>query len=339
MASGDKDYILLDHGSGGGATHRLIREVFYSAFEASGEGFLDSAILGTHSGPLAFTTDSFVVDPIFFPGGDLGSLAVHGTVNDLAMVGARPLYLACGFILEEGLPLADLKRIVFSMARAAKEIGVKIVCGDTKVVPKGKGDRIFITTTGMGEILADPYPHPRRIEPGDEILLSGPIGEHGLAVLSARESLPLKGLRSDSAPVWPLVEALLKALGPAVHALRDPTRGGLATTINELAQEAKVEIELLESEIPVRAEVRGGCEILGLDPLYLACEGRFVAMVAPGKGEEALQVLKELPGGHEARLIGQVRKQTDRPLVILKTAIGGERILPVLTGEPLPRIC
>ena len=339
MESGDKDYILLDHGSGGRATHRLIREVFYSAFEVSGEGFLDSAVLNFSSGPLAFTTDGFVVDPIFFPGGDLGSLAVHGTVNDLAMVGARPLYLACSFILEEGLPLADLKRIVLSMARAAKEIGVKIVCGDTKVVPKGKGDRIFITTTGVGEILADPYPHPRRIESGDEILVSGPIGEHGLAVISAREELPLKGLRSDSAPVWPLVEALLNTLGPAVHALRDPTRGGLATTINELAQEARVEIELQESEIPVRPEVRGGCEILGLDPLYLACEGRLVAVVASGKGKEALEVLKGLPGGQEARLIGYVRKTSARPLVILKTLLGGQRVLPVLTGEPLPRIC
>ncbi len=333
MESGNKELILLDHGSGGRATHRLIREVFQENFLGRSAELLDAALLDLQ-GPLAFTTDSFVVDPIFFPGGDIGSLAVHGTVNDLAMVGARPRYLACGFILEEGFPLADLRRLVRSMALAAEELGLRIVCGDTKVVPRGKGDKVFITTTGLGEIIFSPPPHPGRIEPGDLILVSGPVGEHGLAVLAAREGLPLQGLSSDSAPVWPQVERLLTELGEEIHALRDPTRGGLATTVNELAQESGTEIELWEKEIPVRPEVQGGCDILGLDPLYLACEGRFVAVVAPQAAEKALKLLKP-----EARLIGEVRNRTTRPLVILRTTVGGERLLPVLTGEPLPRIC
>ncbi|WP_297058361.1 hydrogenase expression/formation protein HypE [Thermosulfurimonas sp.] len=338
MVSGNEKIILLDHGSGGRATHRLLREIILPAFGQE-DYLLDAALLELNASSLAFTTDGFVVDPIFFPGGNIGSLAVHGTVNDLAMAGAEPLYLSCGLILEEGLPVDDLRRVVESMAEAAREIGVRIVCGDTKVVPRGKADRIFIHTTGIGKIVLEPPPHPSRIRPGDEILVSGPVGEHGLAVLAARENIPLRGLSSDSAPVWPLVQALIQALGTEIHALRDPTRGGLATTLNELAQESGTEMEIREKDLPLRPEVRGGCEILGLDPLYLACEGRFVAIVAPGAGTRALEILRKLPGGKQASLIGKVLSYSENPRVILHTSIGGERILPVLTGEPLPRIC
>ncbi len=226
-----------------------------------------------------------------------------------------------------------------SMAGAAWRLGVKIVCGDTKVVPRGKGDRIYVNTTGLGRILVSPPPHPERIRPGDEILVSGTIGEHGLAVLAARESLPLRGLQSDSAPVWPLVKALIEELGPALHALRDPTRGGLATTLNELAEEAGLSMVIEEDALPISPAVRGGSEILGLDPLYLACEGRFVAVVEDGAGKKALEILREFPEGRSARIIGRVQAEPSGPLVVLRTRIGGERILPVLTGEPLPRIC
>ncbi|MBX6423718.1 hydrogenase expression/formation protein HypE [Thermosulfurimonas sp. F29] len=338
MATGREGIVLLDHGSGGRATHNLIREVFLSAF-SGGKELLDAALLGEVAGPLAFTTDGFVVDPIFFPGGDIGSLAVHGTVNDLAMAGAEPLYLSCGFILEEGLPLEELRRVVTSMARAARDLGIPIVCGDTKVVPRGKGDRIYITTTGLGRIRLSPPPHPERIRPGDVVLVSGPVGEHGLAVLAAREGLPLTGLKSDSAPVWPLVKVLLEKLGAELHALRDPTRGGLATTLNELAEEAGACFLVEEAEIPLSPAVRGGSEILGLDPLYLACEGRFVAVVSERAAPQALEILKSFPEAREARIIGRVEERKGRPPVILRTRVGGERVLPVLTGEPLPRIC
>ncbi|RUM87718.1 MAG: hydrogenase expression/formation protein HypE, partial [Thermodesulfatator sp.] len=211
MASGAKEIVLLDHGSGGRATHQLLREVFFKAFGRPPE-LLDAALLGELPGPLAFTTDSFVVSPLFFPGGDIGSLAVHGTANDLAMVGAEPLFFSCGVILEEGFPLADLRRVVHSMAEAAQALGIQIVCGDTKVVPRGKGDGLYLNTAGVGRLLHTPAPHPSRIRPGDRVLVSGPVGEHGLAVLAAREGLPLKGLSSDSAPVWPLVKSLLEVL-------------------------------------------------------------------------------------------------------------------------------
>ncbi len=337
MASGH-EIILLDHGSGGRATYELLEKVFRPHLKDV--LLLDSAILEPEgSKRLAFTTDSFVVSPIFFPGGDIGSLAIHGTVNDLAMVGATPRYLSVGFILEEGFGLKDLERIVCSMAEAAREAGVKIVCGDTKVVPKGKGDQIYINTTGLGFIPKGVDLHPQRIAPGDEILVSGPVGDHGLAVLSAREDMGLEGLKSDSQPLNDLVEHLLKALEDQVHVLRDPTRGGLATTLNELAFEAQCEIVLDEDQIPVRREVRAGADILGLDPLYLACEGRLIAFVEKGAGPKALEVLKAHPRGKEAALIGNVSNQGERARVILKTAYGGQRPLPMLSGEPLPRIC
>ncbi len=330
--------ILLDHGSGGRATHWLIREIFQEAFGGP-KISLDAALLERLSEQIALTTDGFVVDPIFFPGGDIGTLAVYGTVNDLAMVGAKPLYLACGFILEEGFPLNELRQVVQSMSQAAYHCGVQIVCGDTKVVPKGKGDRIYITTTGVGVLLREPAPHPKRISPEDEILISGYIGEHGLAVLASRENLPIFGFKSDSAPVWKEVKALLDALGPALHALRDPTRGGLATALNELAEDAEVSFVIEEEALPISPVVRSGCEILGLDPLYLACEGCFIAVVEAGAGRRALEVLQAFPQTRMTRLIGKVIEKNENPPVILRTHIGGQRVLPMLSGEPLPRIC
>jgi len=338
MEYGNKEIILLDHGSGGRATYELLNRIFRPHLKEV--LLLDSAVLEfDHSGRLAFTTDSFVVSPIFFPGGDIGSLAVHGTVNDLAMVGARPLYLSVGFILEEGFSLTELEKIVISLAQAAKEAGVKVVCGDTKVVPRGKGDKVYLNTTGVGVIPPGVELLPQRIRPGDEVLVSGPVGDHGLAVLSAREGLGLSGLKSDSQPLNRLVQALIETLGPNLHALRDPTRGGLATTLNELAAEAGVEILLDEARIPVREEVRAGSDILGLDPLYLACEGRLVAFVEKGTGEEALSVFRDYPEGQGASIIGQVVSTGSKPRVVLKTIFGGERLLPMLSGEPLPRIC
>ncbi len=337
MAYGN-EIILLDHGSGGKATYELLERVFRPHLRDV--LLLDSAILEPEpQGRIAFTTDSFVVSPIFFPGGDIGSLAVHGTVNDLAMVGAIPRYLSVGFILEEGFALKDLERIVCSLAKAAKEAGVKVVCGDTKVVPRGKGDQIYINTTGLGFIPEEVDLHPHRIEEGDQILVSGPVGDHGLAVLSARENMGLEGLKSDSQPLNDLVSQLLEALGPKVHVLRDPTRGGVATTLNELAFEAQCEIVLEEGLIPIRAAVRAGADILGLDPLYLACEGRLLAFVEKGSGQEALEILRNHPRGQEAALIGEVSSKGQKARVILKTAYGGQRPLPMLSGEPLPRIC
>ncbi len=337
MAYGN-EIILLDHGSGGKATYELLERVFRPHLRDV--LLLDSAILEPEpQGRIAFTTDSFVVSPIFFPGGDIGSLAVHGTVNDLAMVGAIPRYLSVGFILEEGFALKDLERIVCSLAKAAKEAGVKVVCGDTKVVPRGKGDQIYINTTGLGFIPEEVDLHPHRIEEGDQILVSGPVGDHGLAVLSTRENMGLEGLKSDSQPLNDLVSQLLEALGPKVHVLRDPTRGGVATTLNELAFEAQCEIVLEEGLIPIRAAVRAGADILGLDPLYLACEGRLLAFVEKGSGQEALEILRNHPRGQEAALIGEVSSKGQKARVILKTAYGGQRPLPMLSGEPLPRIC
>ncbi len=335
MAYGN-NIITLDHGSGGRATYELLGKLLRTYL--TDVPLLDSAILEPKAGKIAFSTDSFVVSPIFFPGGDIGSLAVHGTVNDLAMVGATPCYLSVAFILEEGFPLVDLERIVSSLAQAAKTAGVKIMCGDTKVVPKGKGDKIYINTSGVGFVKEGFSLHPQNIAPSDEIIVSGPVGDHGLAVLSARENMGLAGLKSDSQPLNDLVALLCEALGPQVHVLRDPTRGGLATTLNELALEASCEILLEESQIPIRGEVRAGADILGLDPLYLACEGRFIAFVAQGAGQRALEVIKSHPKGKEAALIGKVVSKGEAR-VILHTTYGGKRLLGMLSGEPLPRIC
>ena len=337
MVFGNEEVVLLEHGSGGKASQRLLEEIFFPLLEHVCP--LDSALLEppVEQHRLAFTTDTFVVDPIFFPGGDIGSLAVHGTVNDLAMVGARPFYLSVAFVLEEGLALETLRRIVKSLSEAAQAADVRVVCGDTKVVPRGKGDKVFINTSGIGWVSKDVDLQPQCIKPGDKIIISGPVGEHGLAILASREGLGLEGLKSDSQAVHRPALALVEELGPALHALRDPTRGGLASALNELALAAGHSFFLEETKIPLRPEVESGCEILGLDPLYLACEGRFIAFVEASAASKALEVLSRFPSTRQASLAGEVLP--GEPKVWLKTRAGGTRLVPSLAGEPLPRIC
>jgi hydrogenase expression/formation protein HypE len=334
--------IDMNHGAGGRAGAQLIDELFARAFDnewlRQGD---DGALLDVPADHrLVMATDAHVISPLFFPGGDIGCLAVHGTVNDVAMLGARPLYLAASFILEEGLPLADLKRIVESMAAAAREAGVAVVTGDTKVVEQGKGDGVFITTTGVGVV-----PHRRRIggaqaRPGDVVLLSGTIGEHGVAVLSQRESLEFEtAIVSDTAALHSLVATLLAAVPDgAVHTLRDPTRGGLATTLNEIARQSSVGMLLDEAAIPLQPQVEAACELLGLDPLYIANEGKLVAVVASEAAEAALAALRGHPLGAAAARIGVVHDDPHR-FVQMATRLGGRRVVDWLSGEPLPRIC
>ncbi|GHO42600.1 hydrogenase expression/formation protein HypE [Ktedonospora formicarum] len=333
--------ITLSHGSGGKATHNLIEGVFAPAFSNPMLDVMDdSAVFCVNDGPkLAFTTDTYVVSPLFFPGGDIGKLAVHGTINDLAMAGAKPLYLSAGFILEEGFPIEDLRKIVASMAQAAREAGIAIVTGDTKVVQRGKADGLFINTAGVGQVIATHDMGQNFLRPGDKVLLSGPIGDHGIAIMLAREALEIEtDVESDTAPLHTLVEALLSSLGNAVHTLKDPTRGGVATALNEMAMSSEVSIGLEEHAIPVHAGVRGACEILGLDPLTIANEGKLLAIVAPEQAEAALQIMRAHPLGREAALIGTV--QAEPPgMVFLHTDIGGMRVLDMLVGDPLPRIC
>ncbi|MDQ4077963.1 MAG: hydrogenase expression/formation protein HypE, partial [Chloroflexota bacterium] len=286
-----------------------------------------------------FTTDSYVVSPLFFPGGDIGKLAVHGTVNDLAVSGAEPLYLSASFILEEGFLIDDLRRIVGSMAEAAQAAGVTIVTGDTKVVQRGKGDGAFINTAGVGVVRIPWRISQTQAKPGDKVLLSGPVGDHGIAIMMAREALDIEiDIQSDSAPLNGLVRSLLDAVGDAVHCLKDPTRGGLATTLNEIALASEVGIAIEEPAIPLRPEVRGACEILGLDPLTIANEGKLVAVVAAAAADEALATLHAHPLGTEARIIGQVQAEP-AAMVFVRTDIGGTRVLDMLVGDPLPRIC
>jgi hydrogenase expression/formation protein HypE len=332
--------ILLAHGGGGKLTQMLIEHVFLPAFANPAlETLHDGAILEVGETRLAFTTDSFVVSPIFFPGGDIGCLAVHGTVNDLAMCGARPLALSAGFILEEGFPMEDLCRIVESMREAAQRVGVPIVTGDTKVVDKGKGDGIFINTTGIGIIPAGIQISPKRARPGDLILINGAIAVHGIAIMSVREGLEFETtLASDTAPLHDLVARILEAGEDKVHVLRDPTRGGVASALNEIASKAKVGIVLDEASIPIWEEVKGACEILGLDPLYVANEGKCLAIVAREKAEEVLEAMKSHPLGKEAAIIGEVVEEHPGQ-VILRSRIGGRRIVEMLSGEQLPRIC
>jgi hydrogenase expression/formation protein HypE len=332
--------ILLAHGGGGKLTQMLIERVFLPAFANPAlETLHDGAILEVGETRLAFTTDSFVVSPIFFPGGDIGCLAIHGTVNDLAMCGARPLALSAGFILEEGFPMEDLCRIVESMREAAQRVGVPIVTGDTKVVDKGKGDGIFINTTGIGIIPAGIQISPKRARPGDLILINGAIAVHGIAIMSVREGLEFETtLASDTAPLHDLVARILEAGGDKVHVLRDPTRGGVASALNEIASKAKVGIVLDEASIPIWEEVKGACEILGLDPLYVANEGKCLAIVAREKAEEVLEAMKSHPLGKEAAIIGEVVEEHPGQ-VILRSRIGGRRIVEMLSGEQLPRIC
>jgi hydrogenase expression/formation protein HypE len=335
----DSGLIQLDQGSGGRAMHDLIESLFVACFSNPHlDERNDSAIIQVEAGRIAISTDSYVVDPIFFPGGNIGSLAVHGTVNDLAMRGARPLYLSAGFILEEGFAFADLEKIVRSMADAAREAGVQIVTGDTKVVPKGKADKVFINTSGIGIVPSGVNIGGQNARPGDAVLINGTIGDHGMAVLSRREGLALENeIRSDAASLNGIVSAMLQAY-PGVHVLRDPTRGGVATTLNEIAEQSRVGIRLFEENLPIREDVAGACEILGLDPLYVANEGK-VLVLAPAEGAEAiLSTMKSHPLGRNAALIGEVVSD-DPGRVFLRTRIGGHRLVDMLRGEQLPRIC
>ena len=332
--------ITLAHGAGGKATQSLIEAIFLNAFRNPLlEPLEDAATLTAGNTRLAFTTDSYVVSPLFFPGGDIGDLAVNGTVNDLAVSGARPAHLSAGFILEEGFPVEDLRRIVESMAAAATAAGISIVTGDTKVVQRGKGDGCYINTAGVGLVTGDLTLGVATARPGDAVIVSGPVGDHGITVMLARGELDLDAdLVSDTAPVHDLVRGLLDAVGPDVRAMRDATRGGVATILNEVATAAGVAVAVDEEAVPVRAEVRGACELLGIDPLYVACEGRIVAIVDPGAADAAVAALRAHPLGAEATVVGRVA--ADPPgLVLLKTGFGGTRIIDLLVGDPLPRIC
>ena len=332
----EPERILLAHGSGGSLTSDLVRDLFVANFDNALLSRLeDSAVLEEER--IAFTTDGYVVNPLFFPGGDIGKLAVCGTVNDLAVMGARPLYLSCGFIIEEGLPFEELERIVGSMARTAKEAGTAVVTGDTKVVERGAADKMFITTSGVGVFKEASRPRPELVEPGDAVLISGTVGDHGMAVLSAREGLYAGAeIASDCAALNGLIESVMKAC--PVKFMRDPTRGGLATVVNELSAAANVGIDLDEGAVPVRESVRSACELLGFEPFYLANEGKVVLVVDKANGDRCLSALREHPLGAESSVVGTV--VSEHPgTVFLNTAVGGQRILDVLTGEQLPRIC
>jgi hydrogenase expression/formation protein HypE len=331
--------VLMGHGSGGKLSAQLIENLIVPAFRNPALELLDDqAVVSVGESRLAFTTDSYVITPIFFPGGDIGELAVNGTVNDLAMGGARPLYLSLAFILEEGLPLAELQQVVESARRAAERAGVRIVTGDTKVVGKGSGDKIFINTSGIGVVPRGVELSSSRVKAGDAILLSGTIGDHGMAILSRREGLEFEGeLRSDTAALHELAAAALRA-GPGIHAMRDPTRGGVAATLVEIASRRHLGIEVDETAIPVRDTVRGACEILGLDPLLVANEGKLVAFVPADQSGQVLDALRRHPLGRDAARIGRVT-DSHPGFVILKTPVGGERVLDLPFGEALPRIC
>lgn len=331
--------IELSHGSGGKAMVQLIEELFLDAFdnESAHQGN-DFARCDLSSGRVVMTTDSYVVSPLFFPGGDIGCLAVHGTINDIAMAGARPLYLSAGFILEEGLALAELRRIVHSMAAAARQAEVAIITGDTKVVERGKGDGVFITTTGIGVVPEGIHISGDLVRPGDHILVSGTLGDHGTSIMSVRENLAFSTtIESDTAPLHDLVAKMVAAM-PEIHCLRDPTRGGLGSTLNELARQSGVGMRLREADLPLRDEVKAACEFLGLDPLYVANEGKLVAICPAAESERLLEAMRSHPLGRNAAIIGEV---VEDPLhfVEMETAFGGSRIIDWLSGEQLPRIC
>lgn len=332
-----RDTVVLGHGSGGKLSHDLVSRLFLPDLgKAAPRALDDSAVLTIGSERLALTTDSHVVSPLFFPGGDIGRLAVCGTVNDLAMVGAQPVALTCGFVIEEGLDFATLQRIVQSMREAAAEAGVYIAAGDTKVVQKGGADKLFINTSGVGRVPPGVNVSGANAKVGDVVIVSGTLGDHGIAVLSAREGLGFEtDLVSDVAPLNRLVDAML-AVGE-IHVLRDPTRGGLATTLNEIATQSGVTIELREDSLPVRPQVRGACEMLGFDPLFVANEGKLVAFVAEADADSVLSAMKSARYGESAAVIGRVTGKV--PKVQVKTAIGGTRLIDMLPGEMLPRIC
>jgi hydrogenase expression/formation protein HypE len=345
-----RDTILLGHGSGGKLSAELIRDIFLPAFQNPVLARLDDqAIISVNGQRLAMTTDSFVVKPLFFPGGDIGSLAVHGTVNDLAMGGATPLFLSAAFIIEEGFSMDELRRIVNSLRQAACDAGVYIVTGDTKVVEKGKGDGLFINTTGIGLVPEGVDLSADRARPGDKVILSGSIGDHGIAILAQREGLEFETqIQSDSAALHTLVAAMLGVTpnvtsdgtrqASDIRCMRDPTRGGVSSTLNEIAERSQVGIELLESTLPIHEQVRGACELLGLDPLYVANEGKLIAIVAPEAAHAVLQAVRRHPLGAEAQIIGTVKKENPG-LVTMRTPLGTTRVVDMLAGDQLPRIC
>ncbi len=336
----NNDLIILGHGSGGRLSHQLLDELIIPILGDNGvAGQNDAALLDPPPGRLAFTTDSYVVDPVFFPGGSIGSLAIHGTVNDLAMMGAKPLYISVGLIIEEGFSKADLEKILRDMRQAADQSAVRIVTGDTKVVPHGKADKIFINTSGIGVIEHDLPISGSNAQPGDKIIISGTIGDHGIAVMANREGLKLDTeILSDSAPLNGLVDKIIAEAFSNLHVLRDPTRGGVATTIKEIAQQSRVSITLYEEAMPVNPAVRGVCSILGLDPLFVANEGKLLAFIAPEAAELVLTVIRQHPAGRDAAIIGAVTG-TESGRVQMETIIGGLRAVEMLAGEQLPRIC
>jgi hydrogenase expression/formation protein HypE len=329
----------MTHGSGGRAMAQLIEELFLRAFDNEWlREMNDQARFAVEEGRMVMATDSHVVSPLFFPGGDIGCLSVHGTINDVAMAGARPLYLSASFILEEGFPLSDLRRIVESMANAASRAGVPIVTGDTKVVESGKGDGVFITTTGIGVVPKGVEVSGDRARPGDRIIVSGTLGDHGVAIMSLRENLGFEtAIESDTAALHGLVAAMLE-VAPGIRCLRDPTRGGLATTLNEIARQSGVGMRIREAALPVNPEVNAACEFLGLDPLYVANEGKLVAICPPEDAERLLPAMRAHPLGQKAALIGEVTEDPHH-FVQMETAFGGSRVVDWLTGEQLPRIC
>jgi hydrogenase expression/formation protein HypE len=335
----DYDTVVLAHGGGGTLTHRLIEQVFKRHFSNPELDLMhDGAVLNVEKGRMALSTDSYVVSPIFFPGGTIGELAVNGTVNDLAMCGAQPSHLSASFILEEGLPLSELESVVVSMAVAAERAGVKIVTGDTKVVPRGKADKVFITTAGVGVVPPGREILPSRIRSGDTIIVSGTIGDHGMAIMSVREGLEFESeIQSDSCALNGLVEEMY-TVSSKINFLRDPTRGGVASTLNEIARSAHKGIRITEQSVPVKESVRSACEILGFDPLYVANEGKLIAIVAPEDAGKILAAMQRHRYGTDAAIIGTVTN--DHPgVVMLRTSIGGDRVVDMISGEQLPRIC
>lgn len=332
--------ILLDHGSGGIASQELISSLFLKYLDNPIlRGLEDSAILENPSGRLAFSTDSYVVDPIFFPGGDIGKLAVHGTINDLAMRGAKPLCLSLGLILEEGMAIGDLEKIIISISEASKKSGVPIVTGDTKVVPRGKGDKIFINTSGIGVVPDSVEISSQNGRAEDNVILSGTMGDHGITIMTRRAGISMEGkLESDTMALHTMVEKLLSELAGDIRTMRDPTRGGVATSLNEIASQSKLSIEIKEEDLPVTPEVKTACEILGLEPLYLANEGKCLVIISEAATGKALEIMRACPEGKNAQVIGKLKE--DNPgRVVINTPIGGSRVVAPLHGEPLPRIC